>query len=459
MAAREVGAPAGPSAAAGTTIVAPATPRGVSAVAVVRLSGPETYPLLEQLTDAPRVGWEPRRAVLRLIRDPETGRELDQALVLPFRGPESYTGEDLVELHLHGNPVVVSRLVEVLTGIGAEMADAGAFTRRAILNGKMGLPEAEALAELIEAVSPLGAAQALGRLRGELRRWAETTRADVLAVLAQLEAQVDFPDEPIEPEVGAELIRRIRDLAGRMEAQADAARRARVWTEGARVVLAGAPNVGKSTLLNRLLGAERAIVSPWAGTTRDYLEAGTTIAGVPIRLMDTAGIRSVAGEEIEAEGVRRSAEAVREADLVVHVRAPDARPDAVLDELMAEVPARRLTVWNKGDLGGPPASAGPVDLVVSATDDPDMTSLLEAIAGRLAPPREDPVVGNLRQERQCRTASAHLEAAAAQVEAGYPPEIAVEEVRAGTGALARLLGEVEAEQVLDVVFASFCIGK
>lgn len=446
------------------TIVAPATPPGTSALALVRLSGADAVRILETLTPPPVGGWIPRRAVVRTLHDAD-GRAVDQAVVTVYRAPHSFTGEDVVELSLHGNPVLVSHIVATCVAAGARLADAGAFTRRAVLAGKLDLPQAEAIAELIHAVSPQGAAMALGRLDGRLRAWAADVRTQITELLAQLTAAVDFPDEPIAPETSVALARRLGALAAALANQAAAARRARVWVDGAAVVLLGAPNAGKSTLLNRLLGEERAIVSPWAGTTRDFLTATTLLGGVPIRLIDTAGVRATT-DPIEAEGIARAAAQARSADLVLLLSAPDAPADAALDALVAELdPARVLRIATKRDLvasgttAAAPSSAAPVDLSISAWDSDDVAALVAAIAARLRPPTADYVVGTLRQERAVAAAATAVAAARARLEEGFPPEIVAEDVRAAAAALDRLIGTVDAEDVLDVVFSRFCIGK
>lgn len=435
--------------------MAPATPPGTAAISVVRLSGREAGPIASRLSGEPIGAAPPRQARRRLLRDPE-GRPVDDALVLWFPAPGSYTGEDVVEFHLHGNPVIVARVVELCVAAGAQPAGPGAFTRRAMLAGKMGLPEAEALGELLEAVHPRGAAAAIGRLQGTLRRFAEAIRSDLVDLRARLEALVDFPEEDVDPKDLAAIGKAANEAALRLRREAESAARARIWTRGACVVLAGAPNAGKSTLLNRLVGHERALVSETAGTTRDWIEVGTRIGDVPIRLLDTAGLRAAA-DPVEAAGVARTAEQLAGADLVVLVRAPGTVEDAHWAEVVAGLPpANRLVVWNKQDIAEPPPG---VDLAVSAARDIDLAPLAAAIAERLAPPDEDPVVGTLRQEQACLAAADHLEQAAMAVVSTALPELAAEDLRLALQAMAELVGEVEVEEVLDRLFSSFCIGK
>lgn len=438
------------------TLVACATPAGRSAIAVVRLSGPDAFPIAEAVCAPPAGGWQPRRAVRRALIDPQLGRAFDDALVLPFCGPASYTGEDLVEIQMHGNPVLVHRLIDLLIAAGARPAGPGAFTRRAVLSGRLDLPAAEALADLLEAASPRGAAWALGRMGGDLAAWTEMVADRLLSVRAALEAAVDFPDEDIDPGRSDLHAARLRELAELLRAEVERSRRARLWTDGAVIVVAGAPNAGKSTLLNRLLGVERAITGAQAGTTRDWLEAPTVLAGLPVRLVDTAGLRTTA-DAVEAEGVRRAAALVAEADLVIHLRAPDAPEDEELAAVLGAVPsARRLVVWNKRDLAAPPPG---VDVAIAAAAGEDVDCLCALIVDRLRLDGPDPRIGSRRQEEACLRAADALSAAAASLTAGCPPEIAVEDLRPAQAALADLIGAVDAERVLDRVFATFCIGK
>lgn len=415
------------------------------------MSGPAAFSLLARLTPTPATGWQPGLATLCTLAAAD-GKAIDRCLVLPFRAPRSYTGEDLVEFHVHGNPVIVAQLLDTLRTFGARLADPGGFTRRAILNGKLGLPEAEALAELIAAVSPEGAAQALARLAGGLRQWATTQRRDIIAALAQLEAHVDFPDEPIEPEAAEAIADKLARIGAAIATQADKAAQARIWTEGARIAIVGAPNAGKSTLLNRLLGEERAIVSPWPGTTRDVIEVGTQLGGIPIQLIDTAGIRTT-DDPIEREGVARSLAQAQTADLVVVLAAPDAPfapPEGWLD-----VTAACVQVWNKTDI----APAPPECIALSAHTGQGLDALIAAIGAALSPAAETPVVSSLRQEAACRQAAAHLATAAQQLQTGLPLEIAADDVHAAARHLDRLLGTIDPEDVLDELFATFCIGK
>ncbi len=433
--------------AAQQTIVAVATPPGRGAIAIVRASGPAVPDLVAATCSHPEKV-ESRRVSLQMICD-SAGAPIDQCLVLYFQGPNSYTGEDLVEFHLHGNPVIAGQLVCALEASGASLAGPGAFTRRAILNGRMGLPEAEALADLIDAASPAGVTKALAALGGSLRDWAEAMRHELVDLLAQLEAAIDFPDEPITPQTGQQLVQRLVSVATELRSQAERAGAGRIWTHGATIVLAGAPNVGKSTLMNCLTGKDRAIVSDQPGTTRDFLESTTRINDLPVRLIDTAGLRDIA-DPIEADGIRRTEQQAASADVVVLVAAPDA--PAV--DVKTDAPVIR--VWNKVDIQSAPNDR---ELPVSGLHGTGIDQLRARIVAACPPPDDDTVVQTLRQEADCRQAAAHLDGAAGRLAGGEPAEIVAEDVRLAVRAMEQLLGLVDSEQVLDRIFSSFCIGK
>ncbi len=424
------------------TIFALASGAGRAALAVMRLSGPGTAALLARL--AGRLP-PPRRASLRRLLAPDTGEELDRALVLWFPAPASYTGEDCAELHLHGGHAVVEALAEALAALGARPAEPGEFTRRAFLNGRMDLLEAEAVADLIEAETSAQRRQALAQLEGRLgdlyRGWAEQLRT----LLAHAEAAIDFPDVGVpEPDDTPAIAALRRALAAHL---ADARRGERL-REGLTIVVAGPPNVGKSSLINALAGREIAIVSPIPGTTRDALEARIVLGGVPITLVDTAGLRDSA-DPIEAEGVRRARARLAAADLVLSVTdASFPAPFAVRS------PAPVLALANKTDLAPPP---GP-ELAVSVLTGAGLSELrarLAALARDLTGGAGPPPLTRARH----RAALIEAEAALAAALAAPAPELRAEDLRVALCALGRITGTVGVEDILDTIFSSFCIGK
>lgn len=433
------------------TIFALASGAGRAAVAVMRLSGPGTGALLTRL--AGRLP-EPRRASLRRLRDPQ-GEILDEGLVLWFPAPGSYTGEDSAELHLHGGAAVIAAVAEALVRLGARPAEAGEFTRRAFLNGRMDLTEAEGIADLIAAETEAQRRQALRQAGGALARlhgeWAER----LTTLLAHQEAAIEFADEDLPTDLGDRARAGARALRAEIAAHLADDRRGERLREGLLVAILGAPNAGKSSLLNALAGRDAAIVSARAGTTRDVVEVRLDLAGVPVTLADTAGLREGA-DEIEQEGIRRARRRAEEADLVLAVFAADTPPDPAT---LAWVGPGAIVLANKVDIAAPPASIGGMAaLAVSARTGAGLDRLRERLAQearRLAGSGEAALLTRPRHRAALAEAVAWLE----QAEAAPLPELASEALRAALRALGRLSGRVGVEAVLDVVFRDFCIGK
>lgn len=434
------------------TIFALASGAGRGAIAVLRLSGAGTGAIVARLAGPlPR----PRYASLRHLRDPADGDVLDEALVLWFPGPGSYTGEDSAELHLHGGPAVIAAVGGALAALGARPADPGEFTRRAFLNGRMDLTAAEGIADLIDAETEAQRRQALRQADGALARlyggWAER----LTRLLAHQEAAIEFAEDDLPTDLGD----RARDGAAALRAEiaahlADGGRGERL-REGLLVAILGAPNAGKSSLLNALAGREAAIVSARAGTTRDVVEVRLALAGVPVTLADTAGLRE-ATDEIEQEGIRRARRRAEEADLVLAVFAADVAPDA---ETLAWVTPGALVLANKVDLAAAPTTIGGVEpLAVSARTGQGLDALrarLAEAATRLAGAGDAALLTRPRHRAALNDAVAWL----AEAEAAPLPELVSEALRAALRSLGRLTGRIGVEEILDVVFRDFCIGK
>jgi tRNA modification GTPase len=436
------------------TIFARASGAGRAAITVLRLSGPGCREVLARLCGSiPR----PRQASLRRLRAPVSAEILDQALVLWFPAPGSYTGEHCAELHLHGGSAVLDGVTEALVQLGCRPAEPGEFTRRAFLHGKLDLTQAEAIADLIHAETAAQRRQALRQADGALSRLYGDWVARMTRILAHQEAAIEFEMDDLPSDLDSQA----RDAAGRLALEIaahlnDGGRGERL-REGLSIAIIGAPNAGKSSLLNALVGRAAAIVSPRAGTTRDVVECRLNLGGVPATLADTAGLRSTP-DEVESEGVRRAEARGRAADIVLAVFAADRPPDA---ETLALLQARpdALVVINKTDLGEPvelPSSRQP--LLVSARTGAgldDLRAALEREAARHAGLGEAPALTRSRHRAALAEAVAMLEDARASA----LPEVAAEGYRAALQALGRLTGRVDVEAILDSIFRDFCIGK
>lgn len=427
------------------TIFALATGATRAALSVIRVSGPGCEAILNKLCGSVPPA---RRASLRTLRTSD-GACLDQGLVIWFPGPASYTGEDCCELHLHGGVAVLHGVVRALAEYGARPAEAGEFTRRAVTHGRIDLLEAEAVADLIAAETFLQRDQALRQLGGALGTLAAGWAKRLLQLLAQQEALIDFPDEDLPPEMSAALRAEIADLHQAIEDHLRSGEQGERLRTGLVLAIAGAPNSGKSTLMNALCRREIAIVSPSPGTTRDILEARLEIAGIPVTILDTAGLRDTE-EFVEAEGVRRARARIETADLVLVLRAHDA-PD---EDGEPAITGRALYVRTKTDLGHDPS----VGLAISAVTGSGMDRLTDALASevvRLAGLTGNPAFTRARHRAALSAATTHL---ACALDADLP-ELRGEELRSAMQAIGRLTGAVGVEDVLDSVFSQFCIGK
>jgi len=429
-------------------------------VGVVRLSGPRALTIAgDVVRGRTRPDQQPSHTLRRVsIIDPASGERLDDALCAVMRGPRSYTGEDVVELSCHGAPVLLRLLVERLVARGARLAQPGEFTRRAFLNGRIDLARAEAVALLIGARTERAAVLAARSLSGELGRALGGLRDRLLDVIAGLEVSLDFPDEAIglEPAAAADVIAALaREVAG---ARARACR-GRVVHEGVTVAIVGAPNAGKSSLLNALVGRERAIVSPIPGTTRDVIEATIDLGGVPVRLLDTAGL-DAPRDDVEAEGIRRSRGAIQQSDLLlVVVDGGHPLPHDVLGETACHP---RILVRSKSDLPRDPSAdglSGAVD--VSTVTGAGLDRLLQRL-GREVETRADGEGGglgaSLRQMEGLEALERALAGALVTIRT-EPIEIPLLDLREALAQASALLGVDVGDAVLDRIFATFCVGK
>jgi tRNA modification GTPase len=442
------------------TIVASATAPGPAAVAIVRLAGPRAAEIARRITHSE---FRPRHAALRTFHD-QHGVRIDQGLVLYFPAPHSYTGEDIVELHGHGGAVVTDWLLESAIAFGARAAQAGEFTLRAFLNGKLDLAEAEAVADLVASGSRAAASAALRSLTGAFSAQVEQIQEELTALRVQVEAWLDFPDEEIERDALLALAGRATALLERHAALRAAAGQGAVLRDGLTIVIAGAPNAGKSSLLNRLAGHDAAIVTQIPGTTRDTLREYLSIDGLPVTVIDTAGLRE-AQDPVEQEGVRRTRSALGRADLVLWVADLSAGLEPALRAARAAVrdAAPIALIANKIDLLGIPAGTGRISGVpvihLSALTGEGIEGLrahLRDAAGFVA---DAPGTFTARRRHldALDRSAAHIGRARDELAATL--ELAAEELRAAQGALSELTGQLDSDDLLGEIFASFCIGK
>jgi len=448
------------------TIAAIATPPGEGGLAVIRVSGPAALAVADRCFKPAGAKASPPSASPthtmhygHVVRD---GRVVDEVLLAVMRAPRTFTVEDVVEVSCHGGVLAARRVLDALLAAGARLAEPGEFTRRAFLNGRLDLAQAEAVADLIHARTDLALAAAREQLEGHLSRRIETLRDDLMSMLAHIEAHIDFPDEDIAPDTVEQLLERLERAGRFMEALIRTAEEGRVLRKGIRAAIVGRPNAGKSSLLNALLGEDRAIVTAQPGTTRDTIEETASIRGVPVVFVDTAGLRE-AQDEVEAEGIRRSRQALERAEVILHVldgsevmggQRPDADP----------VPAKpRLWVINKSDLprrleGGDFEAAS---VAVSCLTGAGMETLKDRIRDMAGLGAVDHV--------EVAISARHLDA----LNRGYKAlgnlmtclrgdqtlELAALELRTAVGAVGEVVGKTTTEDLLDAIFSQFCLGK
>ncbi|MGH6960552.1 MAG: tRNA uridine-5-carboxymethylaminomethyl(34) synthesis GTPase MnmE [Dongiaceae bacterium] len=439
------------------TIYAPASAVGRAGVSVVRISGPEAAMVLQQLAGTPMPA--PRRAVLRQLRDPKHDVVLDEGIVLWMPGPRSFTGEDVGELHLHGGRAVLRAVFEALGDMGLRLAEPGEFTRRAFEHGKLDLTAAEGLADLVNAETEAQRRQALRQLGGELGRLYDTWRNRLVESLARLEAHIDFPDENLPANLMPQIRERLRELLAELAGHLDDRRRGERLRDGLSVALLGAPNVGKSSLINHLAQRDVAIVATEAGTTRDVIEVHLDLAGYPVVVADTAGLRE-AGNLVEAEGVRRALARAAAADLKILMF--DAQRYPALDgDTAGLIDQDAIVVLSRCDLAAVPAELlirGQTAMAVSVRTGAGMDRLLAALSQAVAERAGLGDMPALTRERH-RQALVACRDALFRALVADAPELLAEDLRLAVTAIGRITGRVDVEDILDVIFREFCIGK
>lgn len=444
------------------TIAALATPTGTAAIAMLRASGPGIAELTRAIFGELPVPRTARHGDYRDMR----GELLDDVLFTFFAGPNSYTGEDTLEVSCHGNPFIAQKILEDLLARGCRAAEAGEFTKRAFLNGRLDLSQAEAVMDLIHARSERALIAANRQLRGSLGRRMDELITLLVNILAQVEAYIDFPDEDLPAENRQSLLASLKELRGKTQRLAATSHYGQILRDGIRTVIIGEPNAGKSSLLNRLVGRERALVSPEPGTTRDYIEEAISLGQHALRLVDTAGLNAEAGA-IERRGIEKTFEQAEEADLflwVIDATAGDqpTLPTHLRDRLSA---ANCVAVFNKIDAspGFRPPEGCPNPVAISALRGDGMEELVAALEARAESFRtdvgEDWVAINARHADALKRAEGALDSALGGLTVGLSSDLVASNLREAMAAFGEIAGRVDNERVLDVLFSTFCIGK
>jgi tRNA modification GTPase len=439
------------------TIAAISTPVGEGAIALIRVSGSEAKAIVSRIFRGGTgvTKWEPRRLYLGEVCN-EDGK-IDQILGTYFRAPQSYTGQDLIEISCHGGILVTRQILALLLRQGARSAEPGEFTQRAFLNGKMDLTQAEAVMDVIHAQTELALRaaneQLAGRLGSELRQLQDA----LLTTLAHVEAYIDFPDEQIDPDTGLTLNERLKDIGRRLQRLLGTAEQGRILRHGLRTVIYGEPNVGKSSLLNLLLGYDRAIVSEIAGTTRDTIEDTINFHGIPVRLIDTAGARE-SRDRLEQEGIRRTRIELEQADLILHmVDASSPRKENTPSD------QKRLLILNKVDLGLHPDWQDADGIRFSCKTDFGREALENEIRNRVmggeVSLQNSHIAISARHQSCLREAEQAVQKASEGIAQNQLPELIAVDLRAALDGIGDVVGKVDTEDLLGKIFSEFCIGK
>lgn len=446
------------------TIAAISTAFGEAAISVLRVSGPGALELVDRIFVAktPTADLAPRFQHFGRIVDGQ-GKTLDSVLLTIFKGPASYTGEDVVEIGCHGGILVTRSIYDLLLRNGARAAEPGEFTQRAFMHGKMDLTQAEAVMDLIHAQSELALEAATHQLEGRLGSEAERLRDELLHLVAHVEAYIDFPEEDIDPDTGAALDVRCGDVIARLERLLATAEHGRILRSGARTVICGEPNVGKSSLLNLLSGFDRAIVSAQAGTTRDTIEEMLHIHGLPFRLVDTAGLRGHTQDVIEATGMERTRKELTRADVILEVVDAATARDRAQRVALPEGKHGHILILNKVDAGLDPSWAEERGVRLSCVTGEGVEALRAAMRDavwRGAGGGNDQVLAINARHRACfERAVGHMSAAREALRQNTAPEFVAVDLRDALQAVGEVTGRVDTEEILGVIFSSFCIGK
>jgi len=450
------------------TIAAISTPVGEGGIGIIRVSGPDALPIARNIFRAQsNGGLKSHRFSYGAVVHPETGDLLDEAMLVFMKGPNSYTREDVVEIQCHGGTLVVSRILSLVTSEGARLAEPGEFTKRAFLNGRIDLVQAEAIMDVISSRTEAALALAQHQREGLLSRHIAAVQDGILYALAYVEALIDFPEEELDVAVERDVLGRVTPALAELDALINGFDEGRVLRDGVSVVIAGKPNVGKSSLLNTLLKEKRAIVTSVPGTTRDVIEEVVNINGLPVKLLDTAGIRD-SEDQVEQEGVRLSLERIPKADLVLFVVDGSASFTAEDQAIQTAIGNKSvIVVRNKSDLPSccvVPAGLGAATVAISTVTGAGISALRDAIHasfihGKAIDSREFVAVSHARHRDALLKSQQALLRFTANLQAGVNMELLPIDLRDALDAMGEVTGATTADDVLDRIFANFCIGK
>ncbi len=444
----------------GNTIAAVITPPGEGAISGIRISGPKTYDVVEPIFSGDVKSYGCHTAHIGNILTADK-KVIDQVLILTMRGPNSYTGEDTVEIFCHGGSLVTRRVLERIIEAGALLAKPGEFSFQAFMNGKLDLAQAEAVQQLIAAKNELALESAEKQLQGALSQEISRFQKELTETTAILEAWVDFPEEGLEFATMEEIVAGLQTISERMEKLKATFHDGKALHEGLTLCLLGSPNVGKSSLMNALLGKERAIVTEIAGTTRDLLEEDLRLGSFHFKLIDTAGIRKTE-EVVEKEGIRRSEKAMKEADVILLLLDASRPLDQNDQELIETTPKEKtIIVWNKVDLAQPSSHFPSVQ--ISAREKiglADLTDAIEKLIWKKGPPsKEEVMITRLRHYTALSEAIQSCQAVIAGLKTGISPEFLAADMRSALHALSSIIGTNVGEDILTAIFSKFCLGK
>jgi tRNA modification GTPase len=457
----------------GDTIAAISTPPGRGGIGVIRLSGEQALAIANHIFCASVSSFKPNQAQFGRIFDPASDNLIDEAILTWFKAPHSYTGEEVVELSCHGSPVILRKVLELVTTRGARIAEPGEFTFRAFLNRRIDLAQAQAVRDVINAQTAYQASLATRQLEGAFSKRLTPLKENLITIIVHMESSVEFVEDDISPENLAKILEKIESVITALQQFATGFEFGRFVKEGFDLAIVGRPNVGKSSVFNQLVGSDRAIVTAIPGTTRDALYESASIAGVPVRLIDTAGIRET-DDVVETIGIKRSRSAIADADIVLLVLDNSESLSADDQQLLAEVPAeRRIIALNKSDLARKLETSGTdeqsptqdfseavsISAVTGAGFEPLRDKIFAYLSGDAATERDDLLITDARQQQAVRTALEQLQAARDLIVEGELEEIILLKLHTALTALGDITGETLTDDILGQIFSTFCIGK